>query len=451
MPTFYVKSGSGAAEFQTSHAYSLGDRMVIKRSDTGTAYQYARSWVFECTTAGTSAGTNPTWSPAIYSCSQDTGTITSGGAVFTPRRPGYSSGTTVNWTFATIYLDYIFGGWAEWGGSVDRVFVSNNHSENIAATVTFDPGTYSCPILCVNDSATPPTALATGALLAANGIILDHFFYAYGIEFRANTGSINSSTSSTFTLDHCLLNLNHATGSARILICQSLNYNILNNTEAKFGHASQGFSFSNSSGGSYLKWSGGGLNSGSAATTTLLNGVEGTVHLEDLDLSVGASAMVLANSFGSWGSSFRVINCKLPASWSGTMPIALISSGTFISELVYSDSANTNYRRYASVRDGALNTETTIVRTGGASDGVTPISWKLVSTAACEYLVETAKFEIAQWNSIVGSSQTITVHFVHDTNVVAGQGGGAEQESERSNRASHPPSPSEPGADRLHP
>ena len=53
--------------------------------------------------------------------------------------------------------------------------------------------------------------------------------------------------------------------------------------------------------------------------------------------------------------------------------------------------------------------ETTIVRTGGASDGTTPIAWKIVTTANCTYSLPFECPPIAIWNDTTGSAVTATV------------------------------------------
>jgi hypothetical protein len=66
------------------------------------------------------------------------------------------------------------------------------------------------------------------------------------------------------------------------------------------------------------------------------------------------------------------------------------------------NNAKYNYR-------GTLTTETTIVRTGGASDGVTPISWKVVTTANAKFEQPFECPPIAIWNDTTGSPVTATI------------------------------------------
>ena len=76
---------------------------------------------------------------------------------------------------------------------------------------------------------------------------------------------------------------------------------------------------------------------------------------------------------------------------------------------------------------GNVKDESTIVKTGGASDdGSATISWKMTSVANTEYPIHVLRSpEIWVPNIATGSAKTLTVEFVHDTNVAAGQGAGA--------------------------
>lgn len=99
MATYRSWSGSGVTHRANSTAYSLGARMQLLPTDTSTNYLVARMYVWECTTAGTSGAAVPAWS-ASYT--PDSSTVTDGTVTWTCRNPGYSSGSTVDWTFASL-------------------------------------------------------------------------------------------------------------------------------------------------------------------------------------------------------------------------------------------------------------------------------------------------------------------------------------------------------------
>lgn len=59
--------------------------------------------------------------------------------------------------------------------------------------------------------------------------------------------------------------------------------------------------------------------------------------------------------------------------------------------------------------------ETTLVRTGGSSDGTTALSWKVVSDTTATFNRPFITPEIVQWNETTGSSVTATVEILRDS------------------------------------
>ncbi|RUX95816.1 hypothetical protein [Mesorhizobium sp. M7D.F.Ca.US.004.01.2.1] len=72
-------------------------------------------------------------------------------------------------------------------------------------------------------------------------------------------------------------------------------------------------------------------------------------------------------------------------------------------------STGVNYNQYRGRYTGSLVEETTIVHTGGASNGTTPISWKIVTTANATWHFPFEAPPIAIWNDTTGSAVTATV------------------------------------------
>lgn len=107
-------------------------------------------------------------------------------------------------------------------------------------------------------------------------------------------------------------------------------------------------------------------------------------------------------------------DCKLPASWSGSLVTGTIARGERV-EMYNCDSGDTNYRLQINDYCGAITQETVIVRTGGASDGTTPLAHRFATTAnaAFPHLPLTGP-EMVVWNDATGSSKTITVEIVTD-------------------------------------
>lgn len=167
--------------------------MVPRRADGGTNFAVARRWVWECTTGGTAAGTDPSWPASV---TQDVTTVSSGGATFTARRPGFSSGSTISWNFATIFLDYAVVALA----AGDTLFMSSAHDETITGTVTTEfPGTLASPnffLSVAEDGANRPTVLQEGGRITASGDVNlgsttgeTGIVVGYGVHARAGNGS----------------------------------------------------------------------------------------------------------------------------------------------------------------------------------------------------------------------------------------------------------------------
>ena len=75
----------------------------------------------------------------------------------------------------------------------------------------------------------------------------------------------------------------------------------------------------------------------------------------------------------------------------------------------------TNYTSGRYWYQGTQSTETTIIRTGGASDGTTPISWKVVTTSGNSWFLPFEFFPISIWNDTTGSAITVTINAVRST------------------------------------
>ena len=112
-------------------------------------------------------------------------------------------------------------------------------------------------------------------------------------------------------------------------------------------------------------------------------------------------------------SAFGVIrNCRLPVSWSGSLSVNVLSFNERY-EMYNCDSSDTNYRLWIADYNGSIKSETSVVRTGGASDGATPLSWVMVSNEKTIFpLFALASPEIVRWNDTTGSAITVTIEIV---------------------------------------
>lgn len=320
-------------------------------------------------------------------------------------------------------------------GAGGTVYVSQSHAETQASAMTLaSPGTAGSVtrVLCGNDSAEPPTSLATTATVTTSGtssISFAGFCYCYGITFNCGTSSTSSSALINFTsaspwwwkLESCSLTLSTTGSGARIRIgvaSTSTDDNLLEmvSTNAQFGAKGQGFSAVS---GKWI-WDRGSI-SGSTYPTSLIYtssnmGIQAVLH--GLDLSVLGSGNSLVTS-GSGTHTIKILSCKLGSSVSVLAATAIQGQGATQVLLDNCDSSDTNYRMEHYKYQGSIKTETSKIRSGGASDGTTPISWNMTSLAGATFVSPLESPPISIWNETTGSSKTVTVEIAQDSAATA--------------------------------
>lgn len=416
MPDFYLKSGQ-ASERVNSEARELGNKMVPARANTSTNHLIAKRWVWECTVAGTTGAAVPTWPATV---TQDTTTVTDGTVTWTARKPGFSSGSTANWTFSSPFLDYLLPGTV----AGDRIFVSQAHNETVtltaAITYTF-PGTNAAPtlVLCVNDGATPPTALATGALINTSGSFGATFSgvaYLHGIRITVGTGSSSlnitwgGTDQSFLSANQCEIFMTGTNGANRLALgvttatAETSSY--FRNCGFRFAAAGQGIEARQHD----CTIEGGSIVSGGTAITTLFPAVSSGVDLAitGFDFSLAATtANIVASAAASIG---RIVlrNCRAPSGWSGTLAGGNPLNPQFFMGMYGTDSGGTQTRLETRTYAGQVLSEATIVRSGGA-----PVAWRMVATGNVEFpAIPLISPEIYFYNTTVGSPVTVTVEVI---------------------------------------
>ncbi len=314
----------------------------------------------------------------------------------------------------------------------DRLWVSESHAETQASAMTLtSPGTAAspCEILCGDDAAEPPTALATTATVTTTGSNAINFSagfdYYYGVTFSGGDGAGSGATISFLAgqkrwqvFDSCKF-IMPGTHTAVDLAMSSFGSSNDDqqiefiNTTVKFGNVEKGirpalrFLWKNTASA---------IDAGGSAPTTLFESVASQpaqVFLHGVDLSALGAGKSLVEASAASPGHYRFENCKLGASVSFTAGTIIGQGGTII-EAVNCDSADTNYRYYYEDYRGTIQQESTIVRTGGASDGTTTISRKMVSSANTKLYSPLILNSVGILNETVGSSVTVTVHVVTD-------------------------------------
>ncbi len=383
--------------------------------------------VFLCSTAGTSGGSEPLWSTPA--------TAPTYGSVWVDG--------TVTWVEVTGRSAY---GWSApharlaaaltvpWCAPGDWVYVSNNHAETQAVAMTIvPPGTAAKPtvILCVNDAGSmPPVAadLATTATVSTTSFQPINFggnAYAYGITFSAGTTATNANivwnqTAFYWRLEACNLTIGATASGGHIQIgtgTGSAGYFTLEliNTTIKFNNAGHTILLANTR----LRWENTvSAVTGTAPTALFTNNIAGAGSVNvctvvGVDLSFVGSGNALVNVAGSTDADFYFQDCKLGSSVAITSGTVTAQSSVNVS-LVNCDSASTNYRYYKQTYQGTVQQDTAVTRTGGASDGTTQVSRKMVSSANSQFFSPLESDPILYWNETL-APVTLTIPIVTET------------------------------------
>lgn len=350
-----------------------------------------------------------------------------------------NSSPYANWTNAATTLAAAFAVAAPG----DTIYVSKAHTESQGSLMNLvSPGTLANPvyIIGVDDTGNPvpPTATATGAIIGSTsgwGLTFRGVAYSYKVDYtcdRSNSNfaaifgvdpdAVTSPGSCFWYFDSCNLIQGSINAGSPIQIGEpnsSIGYKqasaVFKNCVVKFNNASQKLAALGN-----LDWIGGSLNVAAAVPTTLLALGVGSdlstpqVNIRGVDLS-GLGSNALVDVSGSPQGFASIANCKIA---SGTV----VTTGTFSGmsgpnvEMDNCDSGATNYRSSRNTPVGSVVTETTKVRTGGASNGTTSLAWKMVTGSNAKFpAFALATKEMAIWNDTTGASKTLTVEFLHDS------------------------------------
>jgi hypothetical protein len=307
------------------------------------------------------------------------------------------------------------------------VYVANDHTETTAAAIPMvAPGTMASPnrILCVNRAGTVPpvsadlvsTPSATVATTGANNITLTGIVsVCHGIIFNTGdgTGIATFLCSNAWNLNKCSVRL-LATGSGTIRGQGAGFRSIWTDTTMQFANIVQGVTVVGS--GEFI-WRGSGSTILGATIPTALFpvGSGGFALLEGVDLNP-MNGKALMNLQMSARSVVMVKDCKLPAGFASGSPVtgtAAIGTGELIISHSANGTSNVTQERYDAF--GSMIAETSIVRTGGATDGTTPVSWKFVTLTSCKPDQPMTSLPIMIWNDTAGAAKTVTIYGVGTT------------------------------------
>lgn len=302
----------------------------------------------------------------------------------------------------------------------DDFWVSEDHAESTAGVVTLtSPGTLAnpCRVLCVNHAGSvPPVAadLATTATVSttgANNIIFtgSGATYCYGITFQAGDAANSAGirwNGGWWSHKNCGFSL-RGTALAQIATCNLTGVKTTwDNCTAAFNSTSHSFR----PGSGIFEWK----NTASAVSGATLPSVlfdssgSGIIRIHGVDLSALGAGKTLVASGNSNNLNIRFEDCKLNAS---VTKYGAPSAPEALADFIRCDSSGTNYKFERSHYYGTEVQETTIVRTGGASDGAQAVAKKIVTTANAKFHTPFEALPIVAWNDGT-SAVTVTVYGV---------------------------------------
>jgi hypothetical protein len=329
---------------------------------------------------------------------------------------GLASGFSI-WSAPHARLGNAFA--STWGQAGNSFFISAIHAETQASANTLtSPGTFAAPAYCYcvaqSPGSVPPGTgdITTGAsistTLISNLSLAGTAVYCNGLTFNAGSGSSSYATfsfgASWQKLENCAIaKLGTSPNSSSITTAYNV-YVELVNTTLQFGTTPDGLIVGTAN---FIWRNTPSAIQGSILPTNLIQGVGlGLALIDGVDLSVLGSGNTLVDSSAVNGCLIFK-NCKLGSGV--TTCIAETSPGINI-DFITSDSAATNYRQKRHNYSGVSNQSISVYRSGGASDGTTPISMSIVTTANSRWILPFQSFWIPEWNTLTGSTRTITMY-----------------------------------------
>lgn len=335
---------------------------------------------------------------------------------------GLADGTS--WTDAYTTLTAALAG----AGAGGIIYVSSASAETISANATYNsPGTASQPVrmICVAE-ATPPTTLATTATHTNTGANTTFFgsgyIYVYGILFvsgsATSSGKFATASGGMWSFEKCGFKLGGSSSTANIIFgvshaTHSDQYFKLHNCTFQFTNVAQFI-------GIRCRWDWTGSQSsilGSTFPTYLFSGSSGgecDANIVGVDLSALSTGKSLVSISSAVNSRFTFTNCKLSSDVSlvaNTPP----SPAGMVVKIINSDNDDALMCQYQveSYR-GSITQSTSTKRTGGATNGTTAYSLKMVSAAEVTFLTPLTSDPIDYWNNTTGSPITINIPVITD-------------------------------------
>jgi hypothetical protein len=311
----------------------------------------------------------------------------------------------------------------------DDVFIAADHVEPpyaVATTLTA-LGTASLPtrIMVADHTAAlvggnppvsalvhTPTVTISSNAAAANIILAGVVSHCEGITFSAGTAALQANVhfNGIWYLKNCAIILNNTSGTSQVRVTSlGSTRTTWENVTVTFGNTGQYFAPAS---GEFL-W----INTPNAITGTLPNNLfssssYGMMTFRGVDLSSLTGKTLLQASHAGGALLISLIGCKEPTAWTRYAATQTSDFATIITER--SENGALNYTKVRETFYGVQTTETTVVRTGGATDGTTPTSWKIDTATGRSGRVKPQRpfksSPIIIWNDVISTNRTVTVY-----------------------------------------
>lgn len=292
-------------------------------------------------------------------------------------------------------------------GAGGRVFMSDNHAETQFGAITLTGGTINAPIqvISVNDAGDPepPTSVLAGGSVSQTSttadIAFDGYAYMYGVTFSSKRDFTWQDLEVKWIYDTCIFNL---TGGNDEWIVGSVDEDVfvfMKNCTIDLGFSTNIIRINK---GGKMEWVGGSLSG--TIPTVLFNSLSRSVDIKMRDFDLSSLSTSLIDPTGTTGF-FKVLleRCKLHASLT-VLQNPIQTPGSYV-KLHSCDSGDTTYSIIEESYEGTVIDETTIVRTGGASDGTTSFSYKMTTNAnAVEFVQPLISPPIVAWTTATTST-----------------------------------------------
>ena len=304
----------------------------------------------------------------------------------------------------------------------DDIYIASDHAEPVAGSaITYTAlGTVSAPnriFVAPTSSSFPPvaadlvhvpTVTLSSNIAAANITTAGVVSHCEGIIWSSGTAALQANVhfGGNWNLENCAVVLANSAANSAVRVTATGTARIVwNNVTVQFGATGQGLQ---AQGGEFLWKNTPSALLGVMPTSLFTVAGFGVVLLRGVDLSALSSKNLIAPSLSS-ALYMTMVGCKEPAAWT-RMGAQAADFVTLVGERC--ENGAVHYSKYKEDIFGTQTTETTIVRTGGASDGVTPNSWKIDTQTKAKTRLDKPfrSTPIVIWNDVSGVARTVTVY-----------------------------------------